>query len=60
MSRQNVAILILSLVSFFSFVTVCVLSVSLVVQNNKYTMQLENVYQKNFYELVDNIESISL
>ena len=60
MSRQNVAILILSLVSFFSFVAVCVLSVSLVVQNNKYTMQLENVYQKNFYELVDNIESISL
>lgn len=60
MSKQNVAILILSLVSFFSFVAVCVLSVTLVVQNNKYTMQLENLYQKNFYELVDNIESVSL
>lgn len=58
--NKNSAILALMLVSVLCFLGLAVLTVLLIVQSGKYEGTLEASYQKNFYELVDNIESVEV
>jgi len=58
--NKNSSILALAMASLICFVAVAVMSVLLIVQSGKYEGTLEASYQKNFYELVDNIESVEV
>lgn len=58
--NKNSAILALTLVCLICFLGLAVLTVMLVVQSGKYEGTLEASYQKNVYELVDNIESVEV
>ena len=58
--NKNAAILALLIAGLICFMAVAVLSVLLVVKSGKYESVLESSYQKNLYELVDNMESVEV
>ena len=58
--NKNSAILALLIAGLICFMAVAILSVLLVVKSGKYESVLEASYQKNLYELIDNMESVEV
>lgn len=58
--KTNKSVLILTIVLCSIIVSLMVLSIALSISTSKYKMRLENVYKKNYYELLNNLEDIEV